>query len=551
MKQAHRDAMLDEAWRRLDTHAARWRGRTLRQVFATDPERARRYAIELDGLYADFSRHWLDDALLADLTSLARAAELERWRERLFAGEPVNHTEGRAALHTALRASSATAAGSGGAAIHQQVADARRRVYEFAAAVREGRWRGHTGQAITDVVNIGIGGSHLGPEMAVTALADAHVPALRAHFIANVDPHAAQRVLRGLNPETTLFVVASKTFTTAETLANARRARRWLLDALHDEAAVARHFTAVSTNETGVREFGIDPQVMFPMWDWVGGRYSLWSAIGLPVVLTFGGEVFDALLAGAAAVDAHFHQAPPERNIPVLMGLLGVWYAHCQGAQSEAVIPYREGLKLFPAYLQQLSMESLGKQVTRDGRQADRVTGSILWGDVGTNAQHAFFQLLHQGSHLVPLDFILPLDDNSNEPAQHQSLLANCLAQAEALARGRTPEEARAELQTRGLAPAEIEGLLPYKTFPGNRPSTVFLLDRLDARGLGQLIALYEHKVFVQSVVWNLNPFDQMGVELGKQLAGGIEDLLRAGADAADPATAQLLKRIREPRQRG
>lgn len=521
----------ENAWQKLQHHATRWRGKHLREVLAADPQRNERFGVGLDGLYADFSRHWLDEELLTDLLDLARAAGLEDWRERLFRGEAVNTSERRAALHTALRAPQADTAGSGGARIHAQVIAVRERMYRFAESVRSGEWQGHTGKRITDVINIGIGGSHLGPEMAVAALADAREPAPGVHFIANADPHAAHRLLRDLDPETTLFIVASKTFTTAETLANARLARRWLVDALQDEKAVARHFAAVSANEKAVRAFGIAPENLFPMWDWVGGRYSLWSAIGLPVVLACGAPAFDALLAGAAAMDRHFYTAPLEDNMPVRMALLGAWYANCHAAQTEAVIPYRDALRFFPAYLQQLCMESLGKRVGRDGRQVSRATGSIVWGDVGTNAQHAFFQLLHQGTHLVPVDFILSVDGQTGESEQYDSLIANCLAQAQALACGRTEEEAAQALRSAGLEAAEVGSLLPHKVFPGNRPSTLILLERLDARRLGMLIALYEHKVFVQSVLWNINPFDQMGVELGKELATGLRQRL-----AADPA---------------
>lgn len=535
----------DTAWQQLHTLAAQWRERHLRDIFAADPQRFARYSVQLDGLLADFSKHWLDDTTLTALLALAEAAELPACRAQLFAGASINHTEQRAALHTALRLPPGVALQVDGEYRAALARAARQRAYAFADAVRKGEWRGYTGKAITDVVNIGIGGSHLGPEMVVTALRDCHVAGLRVHFIANVDPHAGRAVLQALNPETTLFIIASKTFTTTETLANARAARVWLLNSLRDEQAVARHFIAVSTNTAAVAAFGIDPGNMFPIWDWVGGRYSLWSAIGLPIMLAYGGGVFDRLLAGAHTVDRHFQDAPPARNIPVLMALLGVWYAVCHHAETEAVIPYRDSLKLFPAYLQQLCMESLGKSVNRNG-QAVATSGSIVWGDVGTNGQHAFFQLLHQGTHLVPVDFILPLDDQTGQPELHRQLLANCLAQSEALLTGRTASEARAELEQTGVSAAEIAVQLSHKTFSGNRPSTTFLLDKLDAHSLGMLIALYEHKVFVQSVVLNINPFDQMGVELGKQLASTLHDEFAAGnAQEHDASTAGLRDYIR------
>lgn len=535
----------DSAWQHLHSLAAQWRKRHMRELFAADPDRFNRYSIPLDGLLADFSKHWLDDATLTALLALAEAAGLPAWRERLFAGTPINHTEQRAALHTALRLPPDAVLQVDGEDRAALVHATRQRAYAFAGRVRRGEWRGHTGKAITDIVNIGIGGSHLGPEMVVTALRDSYPESLRVHFIANVDPHAGQTVLRALNPETTLFIVASKTFTTAETLANARAARAWLLQSLKDDQAVARHFVAVSTNTEAVTAFGISADNLFPMWDWVGGRYSLWSVIGLPIMLAYGSEVFDRLLAGAHAVDTHFQQAPLAHNIPVLMALLGVWYAICHGAETEAVIPYRDSLKLFPAYLQQLCMESLGKSASRDGR-AVATSGSIVWGDVGTNGQHAFFQLLHQGTHLAPVDFILPLDDQTGQPELHRQLLANCLAQAEALLTGRSESEAREALTGSGLSAEELAVQLPHQVFSGNRPSTMLVLDRLEAHSLGMLIALYEHKVFVQSVVLNINPFDQMGVELGKQLARQLDSELMSGElQEHDASTAGLRDYIR------
>lgn len=523
-------AVLRDAWAKLEALKPEWKQRHLRELFSGDPQRFARYHLTLDGLLFDYSRHWVDGATLDALLGLARAAEVENWRERLFAGERVNDTEQRAALHSALRESGDKPVKIDGSDVMPLVKEARERMRGLAQAVQAGERCGATGKSFTDVVNIGIGGSHLGPEMAIHALADRHASRLRTHFVANVDPHAAAAVLRDLDPATTLFVVASKTFTTQETLTNARAARRWLAEAL-GEKAVGKHFLAVSSNADAVRDFGIGDANMLPMWDWVGGRYSVWSAIGLPIMLAYGPDVFDAFLAGAERVDRHFCEAPLGANIPVLMALLGAWYGNVFDAETHAVLPYRESLKPFVDYLQQLDMESLGKCVGRDGRSVTRGTGRILWGDVGTNGQHAFFQLLHQGTHLVPADFILALDDNTGHESQQTLLLANALAQTAALTRGRGP----------------LETDVPYRQFPGNRPTTTLVLDCLDARHLGMLVALYEHKVFVQSCLWQINPFDQWGVELGKQLAGELRDALDGGelSEHCDASTRGLIAYIR------
>lgn len=525
---------LRDAWAQLEALKPEWQQRHLRELFSADPQRFARYHLTLDGLLFDYSRHWVDAATLDALLDLARAAKVEDWRDRMFAGERVNDTEQRAALHSALRDSGDVPVEVDGRNVVSLVREARQRMRELAEEIHQGKRLSASGKAFTDVVNIGIGGSHLGPEMAIHALADRHAPMLRAHFIANVDPHAAAAVLNELDPETTLFVVASKTFTTQETLANARQARRWLAEAL-GEAAVKSHFLAVSSNADKVREFGIDAQDMLPMWDWVGGRYSVWSAIGLPLMLAYGDAVFNEFLAGADRVDRHFREAPLGANIPVLMALLGAWYGNVFEAETHAVLPYRESLKPFVDYLQQLDMESLGKCVGRDGKSVTRSTGRILWGDVGTNGQHAFFQLLHQGTHLVPADFVLALDDNTGNPGQQGLLIANALAQTAALTRGRGP----------------LETDVPYRQFPGNRPTTTLVLDRLDARHLGMLVALYEHKVFVQSCLWQINPFDQWGVELGKQLAGELREALDGGElpDEYDASTRGLIAYIRERRK--
>ncbi|HWP94436.1 MAG TPA: glucose-6-phosphate isomerase [Gammaproteobacteria bacterium] len=529
-------------WRKLERHRDTWRTRHLRDLLAHDAGRFDRLSIALNGLLFDFSRHFIDAETLLLFEELAATAGIAMERERLFTGARVNVTEDRAALHTALRLPDGVPLVVGGEDLARRVREERARMAAFAAAVREGVWRGATGERISDVVNIGIGGSHLGPEMVVRALASVLPCAPRVHFLANVDPHVADAVLAGLDPARTLVIVASKTFTTAETMANARTARSWLVARL-GEAAVARHFVAVSSNLDAVKSFGIEPANVFAMWDWVGGRYSLWSAIGLPIVLAFGMPAFERLLEGAHAMDRHFATAEPAHNAPLLAALLGVWYTDFFGAATHAVIPYRDALKLLPAHLQQLEMESNGKHIDREGRPIAVATCPVLWGDVGTNGQHAFFQLLHQGTQLVPVDFILTLDGTERGGERQRMLVANGLAQAEALARGRTASETRAMLAAQGLSRTEIERLVPHMTFPGNRPSTVIVLDRLEPRTLGALVAFYEHKVFVQSCLWGNNAFDQPGVELGKQLAGALERALASAAPAEvyDPPLRALL----------
>jgi glucose-6-phosphate isomerase len=410
--------------------------------------------------------------------------------------------------------------------------------------VRSGRHVGHTGRAITDIVNIGIGGSDLGPLMVCEALKFYATPNLRAHFVSNVDATQLVETLKTLNAETTLFIVSSKTFTTQETLTNARTARAWLTGQLKDEAAVAKHFAAVSTNLAATADFGINPDNVFEFWDWVGGRYSLWSAIGLPIALFVGMDRFEELLAGAHAMDEHFRSAPLEQNMPVLMGMLGIWYGNFFGAASSAVLPYDQYLHRFPAYLQQLEMESNGKGVDRDGAPVDYDTGMVVWGEAGTNGQHAFYQLIHQGTRMIPADFLAPMHSQNPVGEHHAILLANCFAQTEALMIGKTIDEARAELLAQGLNGESLEALLPHKVFPGNKPTNTLLFDRLDPHTLGMLIALYEHKVFVQGIVWNINSFDQWGVELGKQLAGRIlpELLDESVKSAHDQSTTSLIE---------
>ncbi len=533
------------AWHALAAHHREVRGLHLRELLARDPRRFERFSRRVGELLFDFSRHRITDESLERLLALAREADVEGWRARLFAGERVNFTEGRAALHMALRNRSGRPMAVDGEDVMPKVRAVLARMRAFVEAVRGGAWRGHTGRAITDVVNIGIGGSDLGPRMACEALRPYGGGGPRVHFVANVDGADLADTLAGLDPERTLFVVASKTFSTLETLANARSARAWLVGRLGAEEAVARHFVAVSTHREPVAAFGIDPEHMFGFWDWVGGRYSMWSAIGLPIALQIGWERFEELLEGAHEVDEHFRTARLADNVPVLMALLGVWYVNLFGAATHAVLPYAERLRRLPAYLQQLEMESNGKRIDRDGRVVGWHTAPVVWGEPGTNGQHAFFQLLHQGTELVPCDFILAVEGHEPELADHQRMLvANCIAQAEALMRGRTEDEARRELEAEGLAGEALERLLPHRVFPGNRPSSLIVVPKLTPRALGMIVALYEHKVFVQSVIWRINAFDQWGVELGKRLAGTVLAELEAGApgEGHDPATRALIE---------
>jgi glucose-6-phosphate isomerase len=518
----------------------------LRTLFSDDPDRARRFSLTVGDLLVDYSKNLVTTETMRHLHALAREAGVESLRDRMFAGEAINLTEGRAVLHTALRNRSDRAALVNGRDVIPGVRAALGHIRAFSDAVRGGAWTGHRGDRITDIVNVGIGGSDLGPAMVTAALAPYCREGPRAHFVSNVDGTDLAETLRGLRPETTLFTIASKTFTTEETMANARAARAWFLSYAPDERHVAKHFVAVSTNAAEVARFGIAPDNMFVFWDWVGGRYSVWSSIGLPVALAAGYETFEEFLDGAFAMDEHFRTAPIERNIPVTLGLLGVWYASLLGAETHAVVPYEQHLRRLPAYLQQLDMESNGKRVTRDGGVVDVPTAAVLWGEPGTNAQHSFFQLLHQGTRVIPCDFLVGL--RSHEPGDHHRLLlANCFAQSEALMRGKTEDEAREELRAQGAEGDALERLLPHKVFPGNRPSTTILYRLLDASTLGMLLAMYEHKVFVMGAIWNVNSFDQFGVELGKQLAKRIAGELSTPGPvtAHDSSTNALIARAK------
>lgn len=514
----------------------------MRELFAADPARASKLSITHDfgdgAFLFDYSKNIVSEETLKLLFDLARESNVEKGRDSMFAGEKINFTEKRAVLHTALRNKSERPVLVDGKDVMPEVRRVLKQMREFSNAVRNGVWLGYTGKRITDVVNIGIGGSDLGPKMVCEALKPFGGP-INVHFVSNVDGTHLAETLKLLNPETALFIVASKTFTTQETITNATTARAWLLAALKNDAAVAHHFVALSTNEPAVTEFGINPKNMFAFWDWVGGRYSLWSAIGLPIAVYIGMDNFDALLSGAFAVDEHFRTTPLEKNVPVIMGLLGIWYTNFFDASTYALLPYDQYLHRFSAYMQQGDMESNGKTVTRSGKPVEHSTGPVIWGEPGTNGQHAFYQLIHQGTRLVPADFLASVHTYNPIAGglQHEILLANCIAQTEALMRGKTAAEVEAE-----LGPGHAE-LVPHKVFSGNRPTNTFLYQRLTPFTLGNLIALYEHKIFVQGWVWQINSFDQWGVELGKQLAKTVQAELHAGKGSGkhDASTNALI----------
>ncbi len=522
------------AWKALTQHAEQWKKLHLREVFSEDPARAQRYVADACGIQLDYSKNRVSDETLALLRQLADETGVQARRDAMFRGEKINSTENRAVLHVALRNRSNTPITVDGENVMPGVNEVLQRMFAFADTVRSGAWKGRTGASITDVVNIGIGGSDLGPLMVCEALKPYAHDSIKMHFVSNVDGAQIAQTLRKLNPATTLFIIASKTFTTIETLTNAHTARDWFLASGASEVDIAKHFVAVSTNGAAVSKFGISTDNMFGFWDWVGGRYSLWSAIGLPIVLSIGPDNFKALLGGAHAMDEHFRTAPAEKNLPMLLGLLGVWYANFLGSPSVVIAPYNQNLHRLPAYLQQLDMESNGKGVRSEGDKVDYTTGPIIWGEPGINGQHAYFQLLHQGTHLIPLDFILALEQNDMDPKHHAVLIASCFAQSAALMRGKTPDEVRAELDKAGVTGERADMLVKHRTFDGNRPSNMMLLDKLDPAHLGALIALYEHKVFVQGAVWGINSYDQWGVELGKQLASGIERALKGGGGELD-----------------
>ena len=536
-------------WQSLQRHYSDLKFTSMREEFVLDSGRFDRFTVRCGSLLLDYSKNRITKKTMEKLFSLARSVDMSGWTERMFTGEAINNTEGRAVLHTALRNRSNTPVMVDGEDVMPAINAVLAQMKTFCNQVHSGEWLGYTGKKITAIVNVGIGGSDLGPAMICDALEPYKLDGLSVHFVSNVDGTDLSTTLEILDPETTLFVVASKTFTTQETLTNAESARSWFLQSAQQED-VAKHFVAVSTNAKAAAEFGIDTDNMFEIWDWVGGRYSLWSAIGLPIALYVGMDNFERLLDGAHEMDNHFRNQPLEENIPVIMGLLGVWYVNFFGSQTHAIVPYDHSLARFPSHMQQLDMESNGKVTNREGQRISYKTGPVIWGTPGTNGQHAYFQLIHQGTQLIPVDFVLPVNSHYPEVDHQSILLANGLAQSEALMKGKNAEEVRAELVKEGFEGLELEALLPHKVFPGNRPSNTLLFSKLTPEMLGKLVALYEHKVFVQGVIWNINSFDQWGVELGKQLAKAIWPDLKSDGDIAahDSSTTNLIKLIRDLR---
>ena len=535
------------AWQALQQHRAEMAGFSMREAFAADTRRYQRFSLDSCGLLLDYSKNLIDERGLELLIQLAEQAGLQESIANLFNGEQVNASEGRAALHTALRSPIGRRLLVDGHDIIPEVHRVLNQVTELVSRIHSGLWRGYSEKPIKEVVNIGIGGSFLGPQLVSEALRPFTQRGVRCHYLANIDGSEFRELTARLDPETTLFIVSSKSFGTLETLKNTLAARDWYLAMGGPEEQLHRHFIAVTSNRKAAIEFGIGEENIFPMWDWVGGRYSLWSAIGLPIALAIGVSNFKELLAGAYAMDEHFTQAPLAENMPVLMALLGIWYTNFWGAQSHAILPYDHYLRNFTKHLQQLDMESNGKSVRQDGTPLDIATGPIIWGGVGCNGQHAYHQLLHQGRLLVPADFIVPVNSYNPLSDHHQWLFANCLSQAQALMQGKTREEAEAELRAKGLSEDEVQRLAPHKVIPGNRPSNILVMNRIAPFNLGALVALYEHKVFVQSAIWGINAFDQWGVELGKEMGKEVYQRLTgaSGDPASDASTQGLIEHFR------
>ncbi len=538
-----------EAWRKLTAHFLEMQAFSLREAFETDPQRFDKFHLFFEDILVDFSKNSITEETLNLFTQLADECELSAAIESMFTGQLINQTEGRAVLHVALRNRSNNPVVAQGADVMPEVNRVLNQMKAFSSRLLSGEWKGYSGKAITDIVNIGIGGSDLGPLMVTEALRPYHKN-IRPHFVSNIDGTHLVETLKKVNPETTLFIIASKTFTTQETMTNAESARSWFLEQSANDGDVAKHFVAVSTNEKAVKAFGIAPENMFVFWDWVGGRYSLWSSIGLSIACTLGFEAFEQLLDGAHAMDKHFREASVQQNIPVLLAMIGIWHTNFFDAQSEAILPYDQYLHRFAAYFQQGNMESNGKSIDRNGQPVLHQTGPVIWGEPGTNGQHAFYQLIHQGTRLVPCDFIAPAISHNPVGDHHAKLLSNFFAQTEALMKGKSPEEVRTELQQQGLSKEAIEFHLPYRVFTGNRPTNSILFDRLTPRTLGSLIAMYEHKIFVQGVIWNIFSFDQWGVELGKILAKKILPELSTqgvitGHDSSTNGLINYFKRLR------
>lgn len=509
-------------WQALKTHFDSVRDLYMRDLFAADPARFEKLSVQFNDILFDYSKHRVTDDTMTLLFNLARQADVTGWVERMFQAEKINHTEQRAVLHTALRNFGDQAIELDGKDVMPEIRKVRAQMRELSEAVRTRQWRGYTGQPITDVVNIGVGGSDLGPVMATEALKPYAIRDLGVHFVSNVDENHIWDTLERLKPETTLFIIVSKSFTTQDTLVNANTARDWFLKTAEDETALAKHFVAVTDNVEASSKFGINEKNVFKMWDWVGGRYSLWSAVGLSTAIAVGMDHFEDMLQGAREMDEHFRSAPLEKNIPVIMALLGVWYNNFFRAQTYAVLPYDEHLRYLPDYLRQADMESNGKNINRQGDIVDYSTGPVIFGQLGITGQHAFYQLMHQGTKLIPADIIAPVSSYHCIREHHRILMSNVFAQTEAFMKGKTEQEARAELEAAGYSGEELERLLPYKIFPGNKPTSTILFKTLTPKTLGSLITMYEHKIFVQGIIWNINSYDQWGVELGKQLANNI-----------------------------
>ncbi|MGY2174428.1 glucose-6-phosphate isomerase [Pseudomonas azotoformans] len=540
------------AWQALNQHRQAMQDFSMREAFNADPQRFSQFTLSSCGLFLDYSKNLITSETRDLLVGLAKEVGLKDAINSLYAGEPVNSSEGRPALHTALRRPVGDKLSVNGVNIMPDVHKVLNQITDLVGRIHDGLWRGYTEKPITDVVNIGIGGSFLGPELVSEALLSYAHKGVRCHYLANIDGSEFHELTMKLRAETTLFIVSSKSFNTLETLKNAQAARAWYLAQGGSEAELYRHFIAVSSNNAAAVAFGIREENIFPMWDWVGGRYSLWSAIGLPIALAIGMSNFKELLSGAYTMDQHFQNAPFEQNMPVLLGLLGVWYGNFWGAQSHAILPYDHYLRNITKHLQQLDMESNGKSVRQDGTPVATDTGPVIWGGVGCNGQHAYHQLLHQGTQLIPADFIVPIVSFNPVSDHHQWLYANCLSQSQALMLGKTRAEAEAELRDKGISEDEVQKLAPHKVIPGNRPSNTLVVERISPRRLGALVAMYEHKVFVQSVIWGINAFDQWGVELGKELGKGVYNRLTGAEETlADDASTQGLINYFRGRHRG
>lgn len=539
-------------WQSLNQHKKDIESISLREMFKSDPNRFNQFHIQFNDLLLDYSKHRISKETISLLIKLAKEADVEGWRNRMFRGEKINSTEHRAVLHTALRNQNTSPIISDGEDVMPKVKNVLKKMRRFSEEVRSGLWRGFSGKTITSVINIGIGGSDLGPAMVCQALKAYGSKTITPYFVSNVDGADLSQVLEKCNPETTLFIIASKTFTTQETMTNAFSARDWFLQAAKDNQHIKKHFVALSTNQHAVSQFGIDTENMFEFWDWVGGRYSLWSAIGLSIALYIGMDGFEDLLKGGFEMDEHFKTAPIEQNIPMMMGLLGIWYINFFNFSTHAILAYDQGLSKLAPYLQQADMESNGKFINRDGEHINYHTGPVIWGEVGTNGQHAFYQLLHQGTEIVPADFIMPIESqytlgkDGNE--HHKILLSNFIAQTQSLMLGKTYHEARAEIEKQGYEGEDIESFIPQKTFEGNRPTSSILFKKLTPKTLGQIIAMYEHKIFTQGIIWNINSFDQWGVEYGKQIAKQVLPKLseKTPTDNFDSSTNGLINYIKK-----